>query len=80
MSEDIERIAKLEAKMDVLLEAVNRMEQSLSTNYVPRHEIETRFKSQEQRLERLENGPTKWIPIAISFVCAGVAIISILTK
>ena len=57
---DAERIAKLEAKLDTLIESfekrMDRLETSLSSSYVPRAEYEQRCQNIEQRLEYLYPG------------------------
>lgn len=57
-----ERLAKLEAKMDLLLESFNTMSKSLNTQYV--RQIE--FDDLKRRVDKLENAPSRWIPIIIA--------------
>jgi len=53
-------IGELKAKLDMVLDTVK----DLKTNYVT---VEA-YRSLETRVNRIENAPTKWLPIIISAV------------
>jgi len=80
---DAERIAKLEAKLDTLIESfekrMDRLETSLSSSYVPRAEYEQRCQNIEQRLERVETGPQRWYGHIISTISLIISVLVYVT-
>lgn len=63
---DEREMGRLEAKVDMLIESVKLLTESLKKDYVPRTEL-------EQRLNKLENAPNKWMANGISILSLLVA-------
>jgi hypothetical protein len=66
---DVERIASLESKMDMLIQMVNKVDttlSTLSTTYVTRAEFNDFKESVKERLNKQESAPKQWIPILIA--------------
>jgi hypothetical protein len=73
---EVERLASLEAKMDLLIKNLDQLNSNLSSNYMPRIEAESRFNSQEKKIEKIEANPNKWLNTTISIAAVAIALIS----
>lgn len=77
---DMERIARLETKLDTMLESIRELKATLTSSYVPRAELEQRFSNIEHRIERLEASPQRWFSNAVSLISVGIALLAYFTK
>ena len=75
---EIERLASLEAKMNLLIKNLDQLNNNLSVNYMPRVQAENRFNSLEKRIEKNEANPNKWFNTTISAVAVLVAVAALL--
>lgn len=68
----VEKVAGMEAKVDMLLEEFRELKTALNTNYIPRTELNERFKAQGERISKIEANQT-WIGrLVIGWIITGV--------
>lgn len=70
---DIERLASMETKMDMVLKAI----EDLTKNYPTTTYVDLRFQSHDERLKKVESAPAKWFTSILSIVSILVAVYAI---
>lgn len=78
--EQNEKVAGMEAKVDLLLEEMRELKTSLNTNYVPRNELKEKFNSVEKRISDLEGNQTWIYRLIIGWIAIGVLAAVFVTK
>lgn len=72
MAEQEQKVAGVEAKVDILLEELRELRKTMNTNYVPRTEIDERLRAQGERITKLENALIKVNYIVWALVIGGI--------
>lgn len=82
-----ERLATLETKMDLILQSVKDLNNTLRANYVPRSELELRFQGIEREmaefkgeLSELKRAPGKWVDRAMAIGGVAIAMLAFIYK